>query len=41
MEAYAALGITKVFVTPRGSDPVAWVERFAGAVLPRLRELTP
>ncbi len=41
MEAYAALGVTKVFVTPRGPDPVVWVERFAGAVLPRLRELTP
>ena len=41
METYAALGITKVFVTPRGPDPVAWVERFAAAALPRLRELTP
>jgi F420-dependent oxidoreductase-like protein len=41
MEAYAALGIGKVFVTPRGPDPVAWVERFASAVLPRMRELTP
>ena len=39
MEAYAALGISKVFVTPRGPDPVAWVERFAGHVLPRLRDL--
>ena len=39
MDAYAALGITKVFVTPSGPDPVAWVERFAGAVRPRLRDI--
>jgi F420-dependent oxidoreductase-like protein len=39
MEAYAALGITKVWVTPQGPDPVGWVERFGESVLPRLREL--
>jgi len=39
MEAYARLGITKVWVTPQGPDPVGWVERFGEAVLPRLKEL--
>lgn len=39
MESYAALGVTKVWVSCQGDDPAGWVERMSEAALPRLREL--
>jgi len=39
MEKYAAAGIELVEVTPRSSDPVAWVNEFALHVAPRLAEI--
>lgn len=38
MEQYADLGVSMAVVMPRG-DPLAWVERVATRVLPRVREL--
>lgn len=39
MRACAKLGIEKVWVSPPGPDPAAWVEQVTEQVLPRLREL--
>lgn len=39
MEAYAGLGIDKVWVSPPGPDPEGWVTRVAEGILPRLRDL--
>jgi hypothetical protein len=39
MAAYAAVGVTKVWVGPPGPDPVAWTTEVAERVVPRLAEL--
>lgn len=39
MEAYAALGITKVWVSSATPDLSGWVSALGGRVLPRLRDL--
>jgi F420-dependent oxidoreductase-like protein len=39
MVDYAALGVQTVWVSAPPPEPAAWVERFAGAVVPRLAEL--
>ena len=39
MEAYAAMGVDQVWVSPIGPDPAAWVEHFTAQVVPRLRDI--
>jgi hypothetical protein len=39
MEAYAAVGITKVWAGAPTSDPAAWVAEVAERVLPRMRAI--
>jgi F420-dependent oxidoreductase-like protein len=39
MDTYAKLGIDKVWVSPVGDDPAAWVSQITEQALPRLREL--
>jgi len=39
MAGYAAVGVTKVWVGPRGPDPAAWTTEVAERVVPRLAEL--
>ncbi len=39
MEAYAALGVSQVWISAPAPDPVGWVESFTAAVVPRLSEL--
>ncbi len=39
MEAYAALGISKVWVAPQGPDPAGWLAEFAEKAMPRLSRL--
>ena len=39
MAAYAAVGVSKVWVGPAGPDPVAWTTEVAERVVPRLAEL--
>ena len=39
MEAYAAMGVDQVWVSPVGSEPATWVERFTAQVVPRLRDI--
>lgn len=39
MEAYAGLGIDQVWVMPPAEDPVGFVDRLCGELLPRLREV--
>lgn len=39
MEAYAAVGVTKVWVSTEAPDLAAWTERVGEQVLPRLREV--
>jgi hypothetical protein len=39
MEAYAALGVSQVWISAPAPDPVGWVESFTAAVVPRLSEI--
>jgi F420-dependent oxidoreductase-like protein len=39
MDMYAGLGIEKVWLSPAGPDPVAWVQQLTQQVVPKLREL--
>jgi alkanesulfonate monooxygenase SsuD/methylene tetrahydromethanopterin reductase-like flavin-dependent oxidoreductase (luciferase family) len=39
MDAYASLGITKVWVSPTGPDPAGWVTRYTEEILPTIRDL--
>ena len=39
MEAYAAMGVDQVWVSPPAPDPAAWVERFTSRVVSRLSEI--
>ncbi len=39
MEAYARVGIDKVWISPAGADPAGWTAEVADLVLPRLREV--
>jgi F420-dependent oxidoreductase-like protein len=39
MEAFAAVGVDKVWVGPQSDDPAGWVSQLCETVLPRLRDL--
>jgi len=39
MEAYAALGVSQVWISAPAPDPVGWVESFTAAVVPRLAQM--
>jgi F420-dependent oxidoreductase-like protein len=39
MEAYAALGVSQVWISAPAPDPVGWVESFTAAVVARLAEI--
>ena len=41
MDSYATLGIDKVWVSPVGPDPAAWVSRLSERAVPALADLGP
>jgi hypothetical protein len=39
MERYAALGVSLIEIVPMGDDPIAFVERLATDIIPRLSSI--